>query len=294
MLADVLDRIDENNLATLPNNIPPNAEDAALVTAAKSGIIGAFEVLVKRHQGRILSVAQRVTRNREDAEDVVQQSFQKAFRHLHKFEERSSFSTWLTRIAINEAVMCLRRRRARTVWVDTLTPGEESTLATPQIPDPNDSPERSYAREETERFLLFAINQLTPGVRTAIQLCDLDERSLKESAHMMGLSVGAVKSRVLRGRRELRKTLKRFVTPTALFGCESFDAEATSGRRPSTVRFVRATTDGGYGGNDSFGNCAGGFSPPLPRWAREWKRIKSSSLNRVFGAGPRAEIERQA
>jgi RNA polymerase sigma-70 factor, ECF subfamily len=280
MLADVRDRIDENNKAMVPDEILFEAEDGALVTAAKSGSIGAFEVLVKRHQGRILRVARRVTGNREDAEDIVQQSFQKAFGHLHKFEERSSFSTWLTRIAINEGIMCLRRRRAKAVWVDALTPRKEAAL-TLQIPDPSANPERSYTRRETERFLFFAINQLTPGVRTAIQLCDLEEHSLKESAHMMGLSVPAVKSRVSRGRRELRETLKRVVTPAALFGCESFDGEATSNPRPSAARLVRATTDGACDGDDPLGNCAGGFGPPLADWARKWKRIKRSSLNRV-------------
>jgi RNA polymerase sigma-70 factor, ECF subfamily len=296
MLADVLDRIDENDEAVFPDDILPKADDKALVAAAKSGSVGAFEVLVKRHQGRILRVAQRVTRNREDAQDIVQQSLQKAFGHLHKFEERSSFVTWLTRIAINEAIMCLRSRRARAVWVDVLTPSEEAALTTLQIPDPSASPERSCAQRETERFLFFAINQLAPGVRTAIQLCDLEERSLKESAHMMGLSVSAVKSRVSRGRRELRKTLKGFVTPTALLGCESLDGEATSSRGPSTARLVRATTDGGCDGNNPLGSCAGSFGPPVPYWARGWKRIKSSSLNRVFDASRpnRTEIERQA
>jgi RNA polymerase sigma-70 factor, ECF subfamily len=284
MLANIPDRIDENAEALVPDDILLQAEDGALVAAAKSGNIGAFEVLVKRHQGRILRVAQRVTRNREDAQDIVQQSLQKAFGHLHKFEERSSFSTWLTRIAINEAIMCLRSRRARAVWVDVLTPSEEAALTTLQIPDPSASPERNCAQRETERFLFFAINQLNPGVRTAIQLCDLEEHSLKESAHMMGLSVAAVKSRVSRGRRELRKTLKRFVTPTALFGCESFDGEATRGRRPSTARLVRATTDGRCNGDDPLGNGARGFGPPLSHWTRKWKRINSSSLNRVFDA----------
>jgi len=284
MPADVLDRIDENDKAIVPNNILPKAEDAALVTAARSGSIGAFEVLVKRHQGKLLSVAQRVTRNREDAEDVVQQSFQKAFGHLHKFEERSSFSTWLTRIAINEGIMLLRRRRARGVWIDPLSPNKEATRTTLRIPDPKESPERSYARGETERFLFFAINQLTPGARTAIQLCDLDEHSLKESANMMGLSVAAMKSRVSRGRRELRKTLMRLVTPAALFGCESFDGKATNGPRPSTVRFVRATTDGGCHGDDPLGHRPGGFGFPLPHWARKRRRTNSSSLNRVCNA----------
>ena len=291
MLADILDRIDENDEALVPDDILLK-EDGALVAAAKSGSIGAFEVLVKRHQGRILRVAQRVTRNREDAEDVVQQSFQKAFGHLHKFEERSSFSTWLTRIAINEAIMCLRSHRARAARVEALTPRKEVALTTLQIPDPSASPERSYARGETERFLFLAINQLTPGLRTAIQLCDLDEHTVKESAQMMGLSVTAVKSRVSRGRRELRKTLKRFVKPAAFFGSESFDDEATSGPGPS-ARFVRAMTDGGCDGDDPLGNRPGGFGFPLPHWARKRRRINSSSLNRVCNASRRNPDERE-
>lgn len=291
MLADILDRIDENDEALVPDDILLKAEDGALVAAAKNGSIGAFEVLVKRHQGRILRVAQRVTRNREDAEDVVQQSFQKAFSHLPKFEERSSFSTWLTRIAINEAIMCLRSRRTRAARIETLTPSKEFAL-TLRIPDPSASPERSYARGETERFLFLAINQLTPGLRMAIQLCDLDEHTVKESAQMMGLSVTAVKSRVSRGRRELRKTLKRFVKSAPFFGSESFDGEATSGPGPS-ARFVRAMTDGGCDGDDPLGNRPGGFGFPLPHWARKRRRTNSSSLNRVCNASRRKPAERE-
>src|SRR5258707_13196220 len=85
--------------------------DAALVAAAKCGDAQAFEELVFRHEGRVFAVAQRITHNREDAEDVVQESFHKAFRHLDDFQEKSRFSTWLTRIAMNEAFMLLRRRR---------------------------------------------------------------------------------------------------------------------------------------------------------------------------------------
>jgi RNA polymerase sigma-70 factor (ECF subfamily) len=90
-------------------------KDAALVAGAKTGYARAFELLVERHERRIFSIARRMTRNREDAEDVVQQSFQKAFINLRKFEGDSLFSTWLTRIAINEALMLLRTRILRTV-----------------------------------------------------------------------------------------------------------------------------------------------------------------------------------
>jgi RNA polymerase sigma-70 factor (ECF subfamily) len=200
-------RIDDNEAASAPIGSLGSAEDMALVAAAKSGSSRAFDTLVERHSRRIRRVAQRVTRGRQDAEDVVQQSFQKAFVLLQKFEGRSSFSTWLTRIAINEALMWLRtNRRARVVSMDELTKREESALVV-QIRDLGASPERSCSQRERERILSFAMKQLTPGIRTALQLYELDERSLKESAQMMGVSVGTAKSMVFRGRRKLRETL---------------------------------------------------------------------------------------
>jgi RNA polymerase sigma-70 factor (ECF subfamily) len=207
MAVDFQKRAADKEVAFAPFNSLADTEDMVLVAAAKSGSGHAFEVLVERHAPRILHLAQHVTRNREDAEDIVQQSFQKAFVHLQKFEGRSSFSTWLTRIAINQALMCLRtNRRARAVLIDELNAGKESALAL-QIPDLGPSPERTYSQQEQGQILSSAMNQLTPGIRTAIQLRELDERSIKESAQMMGVSVAAAKSRVLRGRRKLRKTL---------------------------------------------------------------------------------------
>jgi RNA polymerase sigma-70 factor (ECF subfamily) len=200
--------IDNNEAAFAPIGRLASTEDVVLVAAAKRGSSHAFEVLIERHSRRILCVAECVTGSREDAEDIVQQSFQKAFVHLQKFEGRSSFLTWLTRIAINEALMCRRtNRRVSAASIDELMEGEETALVL-QIPDLGPSPEHSYSQQERKRVLSLALNQLTPGIRTAIQLYELDERSVKESAQMMGVSVAAVKSRVLRGRRKLRETLK--------------------------------------------------------------------------------------
>jgi RNA polymerase sigma-70 factor, ECF subfamily len=212
MPADFEDRIDDNNAASVSIGSLVGTGDMALIAAARSGSSHAFDVLVERHARRILCVAQRVTCSREDAEDVVQQSFQKAFVHLQEFEARSSFSTWLTRIAINEALMCLRtNRRVRGVSIDELAAGDETAVALQM--DLSASPERSCSQRERERILSFALEQLTPGIRTALQLYELDERSLKESAQMMGVSVATAKSRVFRGRRKLRETLKRRLGP---------------------------------------------------------------------------------
>ena len=195
-------------------NIAGRDEEAALILAAKSGDGQAFEVLIERYQRRILAVARGFTRNREDAEDIAQQSFQKAFIHLHKFEGKSCFSTWLTRIAINEALMFLRKCRVlREVSIDDLSGNEEAALWL-AMPDSRASPESAFLRSERDRVLSAAMNKLTPGTRTAIELRDLGELSTKEAARVMGLSVSAVKARLFNGRRKLHQVLKRKFTQT--------------------------------------------------------------------------------
>jgi RNA polymerase sigma-70 factor (ECF subfamily) len=191
----------------------PGKGDMALVAAAKNGNRKAFEILVKRHQQRILFVARRMTRKREDAEDVVQQSFQKAFIHMRKFEGRSAFSTWLTRIAVTEALMFLRRRRRlREVLIDDLNGSEETTTVL-EVPDSSPDPEAIYSQREWVEMLSLAMNELPHGIRKAIQLRELDERSSKETARIMGISVAALKGRMFHGRKILRKRLKHIVEP---------------------------------------------------------------------------------
>jgi len=284
MPTDILDNIEiEDSERAIAPVVAVEAKDTVLVAAAKRGSTRAFEVLVNRHQGRILRVALRVTRNREDAEDTVQKSLQKAFVHLGGFEERASFSTWLTRIVINEAAMCLRKNRyGRTIAIEELAQREEPAIGF-QIRNSCLSPEQSYSRREAERILSFAIRQLPPGLRTAIKLCYLDERSLKESAQMMGLSVAAVKSRVLRGRRKLHETLKRFVQPAGTFGCEPFEmgAYTSAGSSSSALRLDAAKSIGGRHGHNSSGSCADRLSVVVPRQTRRWKRIESFSVNRA-------------
>src|SRR5258705_6003337 len=195
--------------------------DMTLVAAAKKKDPEAFEILVERHARRVFFAARRMTRTREDAEDVVQQSLQKAFVHLHQFKGKSSFSTWLTRIAINEALILLRKGRGlREVLINDSTEGEEALFAL-EIPDSRPNPEDSYSQRERQRILFSTLNELPHGTRRAIQLRELDERSTEETARIMGISDGAVKARVIQGRRQLRARLKRYVESTWTSGREA-------------------------------------------------------------------------
>jgi len=204
-----------------PAHAPLERDEFVLVTAAKNGNARAFEVLVGRHRRRILAVALRYTRVQQDAEDIMQQSFQKAFFHLHQFEGRSSFSTWLTRVAINEAQMLQRKSGGmREVSIDDLNKNAE--LVTPlEIPDSAPDPEADYSQGEWKRMLSNAMNELPHRTRRAIELRDLDERSTEETARIMGISVAAVKGRIFQGRKKLRKRLEYFVGSAWAFGRET-------------------------------------------------------------------------
>jgi RNA polymerase sigma factor (sigma-70 family) len=180
--------------------------DEALVAAAKRGGTQAFETLVLRHEQKVLAVAQRITNNREDAEDVAQESLHKAFVHLGDFQEKSRFSTWLTRIAMNEAFMLLRRRRG-VVEVLPENPEDGAKSNSEAFVDQSPNPEESCWRRERTQLLTAAINRLRPRVRSTILLRDIEERSAEETAQILGTSIGAVKARVFQGRRKLRRTV---------------------------------------------------------------------------------------
>ena len=180
--------------------------DGALVAAAKLGDGQAFEELVFRHKQKVLGMAQRITNNREDAEDVAQESFHKAFLHLHDFQEKARFSTWLTRIALNEAFILLRRRRGL-FEVLPGSPDDDAQSSAEAFVDQNPNPEESCWRRERTDLLTKAINRLGPKIRSTILLRDIEERSVEETARILGASTTAVKARVFQGRRKLRGTL---------------------------------------------------------------------------------------
>jgi RNA polymerase sigma-70 factor, ECF subfamily len=206
--------------------------DEVLVLAAKNGNQRAFEVLVERHQQRMLAFARRYTRVREDAEDVVQQTFQKAFIHLNKFQGKSSFSTWLTRIAINEALMLMRRGRGlREIPVDDSNDHGVAASAM-EIPDPSPDPETSYLRRERLQILSEMLGNLRPGMRKAIELRELAELSTEETAQRMGVSVAAVKARIFHARKKLRGKLSRYRKSNSTHGKDTTGIGDTAGHIP--------------------------------------------------------------
>lgn len=180
-----------------------------VVAAAKRGQAAAFDELWESHSKRILRTAYRITRNREDAEDALQDSFLRAFLHLKEFDGRARFSTWLTRIAINSALMILRKKQSlRELPIDDRgdhdgNQGFESVLC--HAPDP----EAHCVQREREWILHGAIGELRPTIRRVVELQKLQEYSLQETARVMGLSVGAAKTRLSRAKDVLRRSLKR-------------------------------------------------------------------------------------
>jgi RNA polymerase sigma-70 factor (ECF subfamily) len=182
--------------------------DHPLVTAAKRGDTHAFEKLVLRHRQKVFAVAPRTVKNREDAEDVLQGAFHKAFLQIGRFQQESQFSTWLTRIALNESYRVLRpRRRVPEVLPVASDDGVNSVPEAFVNQSPN--PEESCWRQERKELLTGAIKRLGPKIRKTILLRMVEEGPVEETAQMLDTSVSAVKSRVCRGRRELSGTVNR-------------------------------------------------------------------------------------
>jgi RNA polymerase sigma-70 factor (ECF subfamily) len=184
-------------------------DEPVLVAAAKSGDIAAFETLVERYERKIFRLAQNITQNREDAEDVMQESFLKAYEHLSGFQGNSRFYTWLVRITVNQALMKLRKRRPNVVSLDEdVDTGEE--LVPREVEDWGPSPEDRYKQSQLGEILSSSIAELDPSFRIVFQLRDIEELSTEETAEALGLSVPAVKSRLLRARLKLRQKLDRY------------------------------------------------------------------------------------
>jgi RNA polymerase sigma-70 factor (ECF subfamily) len=197
----------------LPSTIVRD-DEGALVQAAKSGDLSAFEELVNRYERRIFRLTMHITQNREDAEDATQDAFMKSFKNLDNFEGSSRFYTWLVRIAVNEALMRLRRRRPNVVSLDEPVETDED-LIPHQIRDWGPNPEQRFASTEMNSILSSAISDLDPAYRTVFLLRDTEQLSTEETAKMLGISEAAVKSRLLRARLKLRQKLGRVLERSA-------------------------------------------------------------------------------
>ncbi len=172
-----------------PNIEQPVSEEMQLVRRAKRGDDHAFEELVRRYDRNVFRIAQHITQNREDAEDVVQEAFLKAYSNLEKFQEQSKFYTWLVRIAVNEALMKLRRRKPeRTVSLDEEVKTEDDSLPR-EVADWSPNPEQMYNQAELRDILTRTIQGLPAGFRTVFVLRDVEGLSTEETADALELRV---------------------------------------------------------------------------------------------------------
>jgi RNA polymerase sigma-70 factor, ECF subfamily len=182
-----------------------------LVAEARAGNAESFAALINQYDRHIYRLALNITGNQEDAEDVLQDSFLKAYTNLAQFQGNSRFYTWLVRIAVNEALMKLRKRRgASWVSLDEPVETEDRSLMPQEIADWADNPEESYAKAELQDILNQTMQELEPQFRTVFVLRDVENFSTEETAKMLGLSVPAVKSRLLRARLKLRELLNKY------------------------------------------------------------------------------------
>ena len=195
---------------TIQSTSPPEpVAELELVDRARRGDTGAFGELVGRYERNIYRLAKHITQHDEDAEDVLQETFLKAFANLGQFQGNSKFYTWLVRIAVNESLMKLRRRKAdKSVSLDERLETEDDSVPR-EIAAWDENPEQRYGREEINAILSRAIDSLSPGFRTVFLLRDVEGFSTEETASSLKLSIPAVKSRLLRARLQLREKLNR-------------------------------------------------------------------------------------
>lgn len=184
--------------------------DVALVERVRAGDISAYDELVRKYERQVFRIAQHITQNREDAQDVAQDAFLKAYEKLDQFQGNSKFYTWLVRIAVNESLMRLRRRRTgKLVSMDEDVQTEEGSVPR-DFADWAPNPEQNYSQAELKRILQKTIKGLPPGFRVVFELRDVQGLSTEDTAEALGLSVPAVKSRLLRARLQLRERLTRY------------------------------------------------------------------------------------
>ena len=184
-------------------------QEYQLVTKARSGDLESFEALVNLYAKRIYHIAYKIVESIQDAEDVLQETFLKAFENLAKFRGESSFYTWIVQIAVNAALQRVKKRRSQTVSLDGLY-GDDDDFRPQQIVAWDETPEELYSREETQHILEEAIASLPTLYRTVFLLRDVENMPMADIARILEISLPAAKSRLIRARLELREVLSRY------------------------------------------------------------------------------------
>jgi RNA polymerase sigma-70 factor (ECF subfamily) len=196
-----------------PAAVLTEVDDLQLVSLTRDGDRAAFDELVNRHAQKIFRLARHITRNDAEAEDVLQDAFFKAYSKIDQFNEEAQFYTWLVRIAVNEALMKLRRKRnSKMVSLDAEIETDDGNIRR-EAESEDDDPEQEFSRDETRKLLENAIDSLEETYRTVFVLRDVEGLSTQETADMLDLSISAVKSRLLRARLQLRDKLKGRLHP---------------------------------------------------------------------------------
>jgi RNA polymerase sigma-70 factor, ECF subfamily len=202
-------QVERRGSMTAASEGPPAKEESVLVAEAKAGNYTAFEELVNRYERKIYRLGMNITGNPEDAEDVLQETFLKAFEHLPEFREDSRFYTWIVRIAVNEGLMKLRKRRASKEVPMEDSEDDEGDVVVRDFADWKPNPEQLLAQNELEDILRTAVRSLPPTFRTVFYLRDVEGLSTEETAELLSLSEGAVKARLFRARMRLREELSK-------------------------------------------------------------------------------------
>lgn len=201
--------IDDVEIVTPPlSTHDSDMSDSRLVAQAKRGSIAAFEQLVERYEARVFRLAQRIAYSREDAEEIMQDAFVKAFKNLSQFRGDSRFYTWLVRVTINEGLMKLRAHRHGMVSIDDPVETEEERIPPRELEDRGPTPEQRYSQRELQNILSTTIGQLAPRYRTVFDLRDVHGFSTKQTARALDVSQAVVKSRLVRARQKLRNSLE--------------------------------------------------------------------------------------
>ena len=209
-----------------PIGITTDAPDTLLVAAAKDGDHQAYAELCRRHSKQVLRTILRITHDVADAEDMLQETLLKAYVHIGRFEGRSAFSSWLTRIAINSALMLSRKKRSHYVY-SLEGGGDGEDLKLPEPAETAHNPEEACILNALENECARAIRSLSPTLRVVVQIRYREDASVAQIAEMLGISESAVKSRLLRARLKIRAHLeqRRYlpcgIDPKALGGCSN-------------------------------------------------------------------------